>query len=138
MNVPPLGGAIDAIVGAAGQAADTIMRNTPASGGHFTVNHDNVLAAAKVIQTQLDTLKDRVTGALQDLAVVPPGEDIVSKRVAESWNDRLIRNPGSYQQRVNEYVQSLQNLVDQLVTSAHDYGYNEDQISAALGGNRSA
>lgn len=132
-----LGGTVSAIAGAAFDAARAIMGGGPA-GGQFVVNHDNVLAAAKIIQTQADSLDELLRAAQSDLRVDQPGEDIVSTKVAEAWNDLLLINDDSYVARVAEYVAGLNNLVLQLTDSAKAYGYNEQDIAAALGGEQRA
>jgi len=58
---------------------------------NITVNKDNVLQAAKIIQETGDA--------------------------------------DSYSVRVEQYLQSLQTLVDNLVTSARQYGYSDQQIA---------
>ncbi|MGX7823866.1 hypothetical protein ACTG9Q_02115 [Actinokineospora sp. 24-640] len=104
-----------------------------ANSGTFVVNHDNVLAAAKIIQNQVDVLKTRVDEAAMDLQVVPPGNDRVSGLVAKEWNKRLLIDEGCYAQRVKDYTDGLDKLVTQLRDSALAYGYNEDEVAAALG-----
>ncbi|SDC88222.1 PE domain-containing protein [Actinokineospora iranica] len=141
MNIgAAVGGAAGAVAGAAMHAADQLLKNLPSAspGGQFVVNHDNVLTAAKIIQSQVETLADEVIPALETLQVVPPGNDIVSEKVATAWNERLVTDSDSYQVRVREYVASLRNLVSQLIESARNYGYNEDEIVATLGGDQRA
>ncbi|MGQ0840345.1 hypothetical protein [Actinokineospora sp.] len=130
-----IGASIGAVAGAALDAANAVMKNVPsAGGGHFVVNHDNILAAAKIIQNQVDALSERLEEARYELRIVGPGDDVVSEKVAQAWNDRLVNDDDSYSFRVDEYVQSLRNLVIQLIDSAKNYGYNEDEIATALGG----
>ncbi|MCG8916433.1 hypothetical protein L6E12_11595 [Actinokineospora sp. PR83] len=132
-----LGGVVGGLLGGAANLLDNLTRGTaPSSGGHFVVNHDNVLAAAKIIQNQVDELKDTFDDAHDDLEIVPPGDDEVSQRMTEAWNDILIRNEDSYAVRVQEYILGLNKLVSQLRATAKDYGYNEEQITSALGGSR--
>ncbi|SDI61933.1 hypothetical protein SAMN05192558_106257 [Actinokineospora alba] len=132
-----LSGTVNAIAGAAIEAARTLMGGSPASG-QFVVNHDNVLAAAKIIHTQAESLYELVREARFNLPIDQPGDDIVSTKVAEAWNDLLIYNDDSYATRIDEYVMGLKNLVQQLTDSAKAYGYNEEEIAAALGGGQSA
>ncbi|WP_436492820.1 hypothetical protein [Actinokineospora sp. HUAS TT18] len=132
-----IGASLNAVAGAAFDAAAKIMGNGP-TGGKFVVNHDNVLAAAKIIRTQVEAFGESTRGAFRDLNVDPPGEDIVSKRLADAWNDRLVFDGDSYAVRIDEYVRSLNELVQQLIESAKTYGYNEEQITAALGGDARA
>ncbi|MBM7770797.1 di/tripeptidase [Actinokineospora baliensis] len=126
-------GAIAAVLATAHMAAESLHRTTATSAGQFLINHDNVLAAAKVIQTQIDTLQPQIDTAIADLEIAAPGEDEVSLRVAQEWNDRLVHQSGSYSVRVAEYITGLRNLVNQLKDSARAYGYSDDEIRAALG-----
>ena len=129
MNLGPAG-----FVNAAAGMVHAAMKDlATANAGRFVVNEDNVLAAAKIIQNQVLVLKERLRHAKNDLMVVPPGGDTVSGLVAKEWNKRLVTDDGSYAIRVQEYVDGLDKLVIQLRDSAMAYGYNEDEVAAALG-----
>ncbi len=104
------------------------------SSGTFTVNKDNVLAAARIIETQAAALLDRLQMAKGELYVEPPGSDDVSQRIAPAWNDRLVDDEDSYANRVQQYAVGLRKLAVQLGDSAKTYGYTEDQIEAAFRG----
>ncbi|CRK60470.1 hypothetical protein [Alloactinosynnema sp. L-07] len=132
-----IGASLNAVAGAALDMAAKIMGNGP-TGGKFVVNHDNVLAAAKIIHTQVETFRLATRDAFHDLHVDPPGEDIVSKRLANAWNDKLMLDDDSYAVRIDEYVRSLNKLVSQLIESAKAYGHNEEEIAAALQGDTRA
>lgn len=103
------------------------------NSGTFTVNHENVLAAARIIDAQADALQQKLRGAADALWLESPGNDDVSVRMAAAWNDLLLNNDDSYQVRINEYVASLRRLAGQLGDAARSYGYSEDEISAAFG-----
>ena len=108
--------------------------NTNMASGTFTITPDNVLAAAQIIKAQADTLKEKLENAGGDLLVVPPGDDDVSTRVAPAWNDLLVYNNDSYANRIRQYVDGLHNLAQQCAESARTYGYTEEQVAAAFGG----
>lgn len=101
--------------------------------GTFTVNRDNVLAAAKIIESQADELQDLWLNSVGRLKVAPPGDDDVSIRMARAWNDLLVGDDDSYKNRVKEYVVGLKKLAVQLGDTAKAYGFSEDEISAAFG-----
>lgn len=103
------------------------------NSGTFTVNHENVLAAAKIVEAQADALQEKVRSIRQDLRIEPPGDDYVSTRMALAWNDLLVDNDDSYRNRIMEYIAGLRRLSVQLGDSARSYGYSEDEISAAFG-----
>jgi hypothetical protein len=119
-------------IGQALATVDTVTTNL--KSGTFTVSKDNVLAAAKIIQTQADALADKLQGARADLVVVPPGDDDVSTRIAPAWNDILVYNDDSYASRIRQYIDGLHNLARQCAESARAYGYTEEAVTAAFGG----
>lgn len=122
------------LIDAAFSQVDKIAADVPQSSGSFTVNKDNVLAAAKIIQTQADTLGETLKEKRRDLRIPSPGDDDVSIRVAQAWNDRLVDNEDSYSMRVEQYVDSLNKLVGQLTDTAKAYGFTEDAVAAAFRG----
>lgn len=100
---------------------------------NITVNRDNVLRAAKIIQDALDNEGQQIRSNLPLLHVIAPGADQISVQAAAAWNDRLAGAADSYTVRVEQYLQNLQTLVDNLVTSAKNYGYTDQQIADAFG-----
>ncbi|MCT2586002.1 hypothetical protein [Actinophytocola gossypii] len=104
------------------------------SSGTFTVNQDNVLAAARIIEAQADVLRRLWLNTRDDLRIEPPGNDDVSTRIALAWNDRLVDDDDSYAERISAYVVGLRKLAVQLGDTAKAYGYTEDQIEAAFRG----
>lgn len=99
----------------------------------LTVNHDNVLAAAKIIQTQINSLLDVVTLNRGSLVIDPAAEDPVSQDAARAWNFRLVGADDSYSARIDQYLQSLLKVVGQLKDSAKTYGFNDQDIAASFG-----
>jgi hypothetical protein len=95
----------------------------------ITVNKDNVLQAAKIVQDVLDNEGQQIRSNLPMLRVIAPGADQISVAAAAAWNARLTGDADSYSVRVEQYLQSLQTLVDNLVTSARQYGYSDQQIA---------
>jgi len=96
---------------------------------NITVSRDNVLQAAKIIQDALDNEGQQIRSNLPMLRVIAPGADQISVAAAAAWNARLTGDADSYSVRVEQYLQSLQTLVDNLVTSARQYGYSDQQIA---------
>src|SRR5262245_10051596 len=110
--------------------------NLAKTAGTFTVNPDNVLAAAKIIETLAQNLGDELGDARGQLTIVPPGGDDVSMRIAPAWNEVLVQNDDSYANRIQQYVKGLKNLSQQCQNSAKAYGYTDQQIAGALTGIR--
>lgn len=104
------------------------------SSGTFTVNKDNVLAAARIIDTQAEVLFKQLRRTKEQLRIEPPGGDDVSTRIAPAWNDRLVDDEDSYAERIGQYVLGLRKLAVQLGDTAKAYGYSEEQIEAAFRG----
>jgi len=132
-------GAVASVGGAVGQAigdlfrADDQLGSTPASGQHFKVNKDTVLASGKIINDQIVILTKAYDKAYEKLRVNLEGADEVNASIAGAWNSRLVDAPDSYAKRVTQYIVSLTNLVEQLRTSAEQYGFDDDEISTSLG-----
>ena len=103
------------------------------SSGTFTVSKDNVLAAARIIDSQADVLQRLWTKRSRALRVEPPGDDDVSTRMAMAWNDVLFEDDDSYRNRIRDYIVGLRKLAVQLGDAAKAYGFSEDEISAAFG-----
>jgi ribosomal protein L10 len=110
------------------------LRSVPQTAASITVNHDNVLQAAKIISDVLVNEGTAIEHDFQNLMVVPPGQDVVSRQAAAEWNAKVVTNPDSYQNRVQQYLQNLQQLADNLATTAKQYGYSEEEITAAFQG----
>lgn len=102
--------------------------------GTFTVHKGNVLAAARIIDTQADKLFKQLRRSKEQLRIDPPGGDDVSTRIAPAWNDRLVDDEDSYAERIGQYVLGLRKLAVQLADTAKAYGYSEEQIEAAFRG----
>lgn len=99
----------------------------------LTVNHDNVLAAAKIIQAQIDVLMDAIRLHGPALRIEQAADDPVSIDAAMAWNARLVDNEDSYANRINEYLNSLNMLMSQLRDSAKTYGFSEQDITGTFG-----
>lgn len=125
-----------AAASAAMKAASEIAAKAPQAvgSGSFTVNRDNVLGAATIIQSQAVELRDTLQERRWDLEIPPPGDDEVSVRMAAAWNDRLLNDEDSYANRIALYAVSLDRLVQQLSDTAKAYGYSEEEIAAAYRG----
>jgi hypothetical protein len=103
------------------------------TSGTFTVTKDNVLAAGRIIESQADALQDIWRARSRALRIQPPGDDDVSTRMAKAWNDRLMDDDDSYYNRIKDYIIGLRKLAVQLGDTAKNYGYTEDEITAAFG-----
>jgi len=101
------------------------------TSGTFTVNKDNVLAAARIIDSTADNLWETCKDVQFVLRVRPPGNDDVSVAMAEAWNALLLGDDDSYSRRITDYVAGLRRLAVQLGDAARTYGFSEDEIEAA-------
>jgi len=114
---------------------ESLLESVPTmpTNATLTVNHDNVLAAAKIIQTQIDALHDIVRDNWRDVRLDDGPEDLVSRDAARAWNHRLMGADDSYATRIDQYVDSLRAVVSQLKDSAKKYGFSDEDIAAAFG-----
>jgi hypothetical protein len=103
------------------------------SGGQITVNHDTVLQVGKVIHDQYEQLSRITQAKLFHLKVNSIGDDKVSQAATKAWNEVLMTNDDSYFNRINQYIDGLRALAENLRTAAQQYGYTEEQITAAFG-----
>jgi hypothetical protein len=118
------------------EQVDLLTKDLAPASGSFTITKDNVLAAAQIIRTQAQALQDRLTDARDNMRIQPPGNDDVSVRIAPAWNDVLLDEEGSYANRVQQYLTSLNFLAEQCAQSAKTYGYSDEAIAAAFGSER--
>ena len=104
----------------------------PQTAASITVSKDNVLQAAQIINDVLNSEGRDIQQNLARLSIAPPAQDVVSVQAAQQWNARLVTDPDSYANRVNQYLQSLQQVADNLRATALNYGYTEQQIADAF------
>jgi len=133
-----LGDVVQGAVRHAMAGVESALANAAAtqSSGRFVVNHENVLLAGKIVQSQIDSLRDVVENAIYDLQIDPPGDDVISRELAPAWNWRLSESEDSYSNRVAAYLDSLNSLAISLRYSALSYGYTEEDITSAFGDER--
>ena len=135
--VAAAGGAVGKAVGAM-FAAETRLGDTiagaPVSGQKFEVNKDTVLQAGKIISDQAGALSRKLRLSERDLRVdLPAGSDPVNESIAAAWNSRLVDGDDTYAGRVEQYIASLDELVEQLRGVATQYGFTEDEVTSAFG-----
>jgi hypothetical protein len=106
---------------------------TAPTAATLKVNHGNVLAAAKIIQAQIDALDRVIYDHKRSLFVEAAAGDPVSVDAADAWNYRLVGADDSYAARITEYLDSLRKLITQLRESAKAYGFNDQDITASFG-----
>ncbi|WP_434452202.1 hypothetical protein [Lentzea sp. E54] len=126
------GGAVAGAV-ATFKAASSLMDRISSgpSTQQFRVDKDTVLKAGTVIHDQWKEL-ERAYKKHVPLLRIPTSDDQVTADVVEAWNDRLVYHTDSYAERIKRYMETLENLSDQLKASAQQYGFNEEEISAAF------
>ncbi|HEX6356779.1 hypothetical protein [Actinophytocola sp.] len=103
------------------------------TSGTFTVSRDNVLAAARIIDSTAEMLFDATRHVRRDLEIRPPGNDQVSLSITDGWNAVLFNDDDSYRSRITDYVVGLRKLAVQLGDTARAYGISEGEIEAAFG-----
>jgi hypothetical protein len=137
-------GAVASVGGAVGHAISDLFRADGAlgatlggaqvSGQGFKVTKDTVLEAGKIINLQVEALTKTYKSVFRSLRVeLAEGSDDVNKQIAVAWNDRLVEGDDSYAGRVEQYLESLSNLINQLRESAEQYGFTDEEVVASLG-----
>lgn len=129
-----LGGVMGAVVGAVRVAEDALGKmfgDAQASSQKFEVKKETVLQSGKLLSDQSERLLGRLNVAERSLEVNIDGE--VNQKIAAAWNSRLVIGEESYAGRVRQYVQSLNNLADQLRDAATQYGFSDEEIKASFG-----
>lgn len=96
------------------------------------VDKDNILQATKIVASAVEREQPKVVRLLAELRVEPMAGDPISVEAAHAWNDALLDDPDSYRAKVSEYLDGLGALVDNLVATAKEYGYTEDDIAAVM------
>ncbi|PWK90442.1 hypothetical protein C8D88_101458 [Lentzea atacamensis] len=128
------GGALAGAV-ATFKAASSIMDRISSgpSTQKFHVEKDTVLKAGKIICDQWMLLEREYRDKVELLRIRTVGGDKVTTDVVEAWNDRLVFHDDSYGNRISAYITALKSLSDQLRTSAQQYGFTEEEITATFG-----
>ncbi|GAA2666806.1 MULTISPECIES: hypothetical protein [Actinosynnema] len=134
-----VGGAATAFF-AANKRLGEIMDTAAGAGSQkFEVNKDNILKAVQIISTQLDSLTRKFGSSKSGLMIRAVGDaDPITVSVVTAWNNNLVLDDDSYAKRVQQYIESLSDLLDQLRAAAQEYGFTEEQIKSRLAGGQSA
>ncbi|GAA1269013.1 hypothetical protein [Saccharothrix xinjiangensis] len=134
--VAGIGGVIGKAVGdafAAEKRLNETMASGPGSGQKFEVTEETVLQAGKLIREQAQNLQLALEDALMNLSVRLNNPDELNEDIAGAWNSRLVDGQMSYAGQVEQYIVSLNGLVEQLRGTARQYQFTEDEVTAALG-----
>jgi len=110
------------------EATGTLRRAS--DGLKIAVNQDNILQAARIIESEAEHLEAQVNSRVKYMTVHAMGGDPVSKEVARVLNNKLILDDDSYLRRCMDYATMLHNLARQLGESARTYGFTEEVITA--------
>lgn len=124
------GDGMSGTVGVVSEATGTLRR--AAEGVKITVDQDNILQAARIIETEAQLLQRVIDARANGMRVHPMGGDPVSGEVARVLTYKFRAAPDSYIERCREYAKMLHQLAAQLYESARTYGHGEDVISAEL------
>ncbi|WP_157767959.1 hypothetical protein [Actinosynnema pretiosum] len=130
-----VGGAATAFF-AANKRLGEIMDNASSAGAQeFRVSPETVLKAVRTISEQRRALGDKHDDARRKLMVtVSGGLDPINRSVVQAWNNNLVMDDDSYANRIMQYTESLDDLLDQLRAAAQQYEITEEEINSALDG----
>ncbi|GAB2666485.1 hypothetical protein GCM10027271_27320 [Saccharopolyspora gloriosae] len=107
----------------------------PAPGGPgqtITVTPENVLAARRVIGEAAEDAKFKLQNLRTKLMVQASARDEISTTAAAVWNRNLLVGPESHFERLHSYVESVEELANQLEEAAKAYGFTDEEIEASF------
>jgi len=110
------------------EATGTLRRAS--DGLKIAVNQDNILQAARIIESEAEHFKKQVVTRADDMRVYEMGGDPVSAEVARVLTRKFVLDEQSYVNRCLDYAAMLKNLAWQLCRSAQTYGFNEEEVRA--------
>jgi hypothetical protein len=116
------------ISSAVSEATGTLSRAS--QGIKIAVDQDNILQAARIIESEAEYLKRKIEAKKEDLRVHEMGGDPVSREVARVLTAKFVDDSDAYATRCLEYVAMLEALARQLFESARTYGFTEVETAA--------
>lgn len=111
--------------------SDAAVADGTPGGAGFEVSPDKLIAAAKIIEAQANTLADRLIDAVGSVRIDAPAQDVVSVHATEAWNALVIDSDDACLNRVRVYLDGLRRLATRLRAAASQYDQGEE---AALAG----
>lgn len=99
-------------------------------GVKITVDQDNILEAARIIESEATHFERQVLARLDAMTVKHMGGDPVSVEVARVLTAKLVSNKDSYVNRCLQYATMLHTLARSLTESARTYGITEEAAMA--------
>jgi hypothetical protein len=109
------------------EATGTLHRAS--EGLKLAVNQDNILQAARIIETEAEHFKRQVLARSEQMYIDRLGGDPVSGEVARVLTSKFVLASDSYINRCLDYATMLEKLAKQLGESALTYGYTEEQVT---------
>lgn len=105
--------------------SDAVPERAPGGAG-FEVSPGKLIAAAKIIEAQANTLADRLIDAAGSVRIDAPAQDVVSVHVTAAWNALVIDDEDAYLNRVRVYLDGLRRLATRLRAAADQYEHDEE------------
>lgn len=106
---------------------------TASPPGHgIQVTPEQLLAAAKIIEAQANTLADRLVAAEGSIRVDAPAHDVVSVHVVEVWNTLVTDGDEALLPRAMAYLDSVRALAARLRAAAGGYTGDEEMSVAGF------
>ena len=104
--------------------------NRAAEGVTISVDQDNILEAARIIEAEAVHFERQVKAREPYLYVYRMGGDPVSEEAARVLTEKFVKARDSYATRCLEYAVMLHKLAASLCESARSYGYTDECIRA--------
>ncbi len=99
-------------------------------GIKITVDQDNIMQAARIIESEAAHFEKQVLARAREMEVLPMGGDPVSEEVSRVLTDKLVMAEDSYANRCLQYATMLHTLARSLGESARTYGITEEAATA--------
>ena len=99
-------------------------------GVKITVDQDNIMKAARIIESEATHFEKQVLARAKRMEVLPMGGDPVSDEVARVLTEKLVHAEDSYVNRCLQYAAMLHTLARSLGESARTYGITEEAAAA--------
>jgi hypothetical protein len=104
------------------------------AGAGFTVSRVNVLQLGRAFADEASRLQERLRVHSTRIVTEPARGDPASADFATALNAKLVRDPDSYLNRAQDYIDELTKLAEQCAAAAKAYGFTDGQIASAMSG----
>jgi hypothetical protein len=99
-----------------------------------TISRDNVLQIGRAFADEASRLQERLRLHGKRMFTEPALGDPASVDFATALNARFVRDPDSYLNRAQDYIDELTKVAEQCAAAAKAYGFTDEQIASTING----